>query len=78
MESLTFIFGSPMWLIGLLLFIGCFAAAEGGYRLGRRETGLGKATSSPKKDHLGRGLITVSQQSLIDLRNSMDLGLPLP
>ena len=25
-----------------------------------------------------RGLITVSQQSLIDLRNSMDLGLPLP
>jgi hypothetical protein len=25
-----------------------------------------------------RGLITVSQQSLIDLRHSMDLGLPLP
>jgi hypothetical protein len=57
MESFTFLFGSPGWLVGVLLLLGCVAASELGYRLGGREVKRGgdapKATSLPKRDHLG-------------------------
>jgi hypothetical protein len=58
MESFTFLFGSPAWLIVILLLAGCLIAVEGPYRLGRYETQVrgDAATMSgehPKRDHLG-------------------------
>jgi hypothetical protein len=36
MESFTFLFGANAWLVALLLFVGCFAAAEIGFFGARR------------------------------------------
>ena len=57
MESFTFLFGVPGWLVGVLLFVVCVAASEIGYRLGAREIGRGgetrEAKGLSKRDHLG-------------------------
>jgi hypothetical protein len=50
MESFTFLFGEPAWLVALVLFVACFLAAEGGYRLGRRS-----AIAGPRRPAVTKG-----------------------
>nr|NLI50962.1 hypothetical protein [Propionibacterium sp.] len=47
MESFSFVFGVAAWVVGLALFVACFAASEVAYRLGRR----GSATVGSRKEH---------------------------
>ena len=50
MESFTFLFGQQAWLVSLLLFLGCFAAAELGFFAGRRRKD--RAGVAPRKEHV--------------------------
>ena len=49
MESFTFLFGTSAWLIALLLFVGCLAAAEISFFGARRWK---KGGSTLKKEHI--------------------------
>ncbi len=49
MESYTLLFRSPGWLVALVLFFVCFAAAEVGYRLSKRGD---PSTRKLKKEHM--------------------------
>jgi hypothetical protein len=50
MESFTFLFGQQAWLVSLLLFVGCVAAAELGFFAGRRRKD--RAGLAPRKEHV--------------------------
>lgn len=62
MESYTFLFRVPGWIIALVIFVVCFLVAEGGYQLGKRHAAAKRdstgdsesaARAKYKKDHLG-------------------------
>lgn len=47
MESFSLLFGVAAWVVGIALFVACFAVSEAAYRLGLR----GAATVGARKEH---------------------------
>jgi hypothetical protein len=73
MESFTFFFGQPAWLVTLLLFVACICAAELGFFLGRRRNRAGEA---PKKEHVTavQGAVAAMLGLLLAFTVSMAVG----